>query len=85
MGPLEEQPLLLTPELSLQPCLTGFFFFFACLLLAKLLSLVPVDKLDKLVLSFPVQASAIWGALGSFRVVVMEISAGVQSRKAHTF
>lgn len=60
-------------------------FFFACLLLAKFLSLVPVDKLEKLVLSFPVQASAVWGALGSFRVVVMEINAMVQSRKARTF
>lgn len=44
-----------------------------------------MDKLEKLVLSFPVQASAVWGALGSFRVVVMEINAMVQSRKARTF
>lgn len=76
MGPLEVQPLLLTSELSLQPCLI-FFFFFACLLLAKFLSLVHVDKLEKLVLSFPVE-------LVMFRVVV-EISARVQSRKAHAF
>lgn len=44
-----------------------------------------MDKLEKLVLSFPVQASAVWGALGSFRVVVMEISARVQRKKAHIF
>lgn len=67
------------------PVLLFLFCVFACLLLAKFLSLVPVDKLEKLVLSFPVQASAVWGALGSFRVVVMEISARVQSKKAHIF